>query len=304
MGRWKWIVVLLVAVALLGGGGWWFFGRSAAAAVQYRTGKVKRGPLQATIAATGTIQPEEVVDVGAQVAGRIVSFGADADDKQVDFRSRVKAGKLLAKIDDSTYLSEMDSAKAQLAAATAGVAKAKADIESAKAKLFQAQRDWDRAQKIGPGDALAAFSYDAYQSAFKTAEANVAVQEAALLQAEAAVAQAKAAVDRADRNLGYTTINSPVDGVVISRRVNIGQTVVASLNAPSLFLIAKDLKRIQVWVPVNEADVGQVHPGMKVKFTTDAFPGREFEGVVGKVRLEPKVTQNVVTYTVEVVTDN
>ena len=128
--------------------------------------------------------------------------------------------------------------------------------------------------------------------------------EAAIVQAKAGLAQAEALLRRAQRNLSYCTINSPVKGVIIDRRVNIGQTVVASLNAPSLFLIAKDLKRMQVWVAVNEADIGKIHPGQPVTFTVDAFPGETFRGEVGKVRLNATMTQNVVTYTVEIVTDN
>jgi HlyD family secretion protein len=173
-----------------------------------------------------------------------------------------------------------------------------------KAKLNQAERDWQRAQKLGPSDALAQSTYDAYRSAYDTAVANVAVGKAAILQAKASLAQAEAVLRRAQRNLGYCTIKSPVKGVIIDRSVNIGQTVVASLNAPSLFLIAKDLKRMQVWVAVNEADIGKIRPGLPVTFTVDAFPGETFRGEVGKVRLNASMTQNVVTYTVEIVTDN
>jgi HlyD family secretion protein len=118
------------------------------------------------------------------------------------------------------------------------------------------------------------------------------------------VAQSEAALRRAQRNLSYCTIKSPVKGVIIDRRVNIGQTVVASLNAPSLFLIAKDLRRMQVWVAVNEADIGKIRPGLPVSFTVDAFPGETFRGEVGKVRLNASMTQNVITYTVEIITDN
>jgi HlyD family secretion protein len=124
------------------------------------------------------------------------------------------------------------------------------------------------------------------------------------MQARGAVAQAQAALQRAERNLGYCTITSPVRGVIIDRRVNIGQTVVASLNAPSLFLLAKDLKRMQVWVSVNEADIGNIHPGQPVSFTVDTYPGQVFRGEVGKIRLNATMTQNVVTYTAEVITDN
>jgi HlyD family secretion protein len=188
--------------------------------------------------------------------------------------------------------------------AQAGLERAQADLEQFKAKLNQAERDWLRAQKIGPSQALSQASYDAYRSAYETAKANVAVGQAAILQARAGVVQARAGLSRAERNLGYCTIKSPVDGVIIDRRVNIGQTVVASLNAPSLFLIAKDLTRMQVWVAVNEADIGKIHPGQAVTFTVDAFPGVTFRGSVGKVRLNAAMTQNVVTYTVEIVTDN
>ncbi|QOV88503.1 efflux RND transporter periplasmic adaptor subunit [Humisphaera borealis] len=299
----KWLVILLVVVGL-GVGAWMWFGRSTEAPVEFRTAKVKRGDLAATISATGTVEPEEVVDVGAQVAGQILSFGTDADGHQVDFRSHVEEGMLLAQIDDVTYKSQVASATAQVKSARAGVLRANAELQSAEAKQMQATRDWERAQKLGPSEALAAFSYDAYKSGYEMSVAAVAVAKAAIAQAEASVEQAQAELDRASRNLGYCTIKSPVKGVVIARRVNIGQTVVASLNAPSLFLIAKDLKRIQVWVPVNEADVGQIRPGQPVTFTVDAFPGQSFKGEVGKVRLEPTITQNVVTYTVEVETAN
>jgi HlyD family secretion protein len=173
-----------------------------------------------------------------------------------------------------------------------------------RAKLDQADNDWKRAQTLGPGDALAQTSYDAYRAGYETAKANLAVGEATVVRGKAAVVQAQAALQRAQRNLGYCTITSPVDGVIIDRRVNIGQTVVSSLSAPSLFLIARDLRRMQVWVSVNEADIGSIHPGEAVTFTVDAHPGQTFHGTVGKTRLNASMTQNVVAHTVEVVTDN
>ena len=173
-----------------------------------------------------------------------------------------------------------------------------------KAKLLQAQQDWDRAQKLGPSEALAQSAYDQYQANYEVAKANLAAAEAAVEQTKAAVAQAKASLNTAQINLGYCTIKSPVKGVIIDRRVNIGQTVVSSLSAPSLFLIAKDLKRIQVWVSVNEADIGSISPGQPVTFTVDAYPDQVFQGQVGKIRLNATMTQNVVTYTVEVDTNN
>jgi HlyD family secretion protein len=298
-------IVATGAVLLLAAAGMvWYFQRVDAETPLFRTVQVKRGDLLVAISATGTVEPEEVIDVGAQVAGQILSFGKDANGKTVDYGSVVEEGTILAKIDDSLYRADAAQADAQVESAQAGLQRAKADLEQMKAKLQQAERDWRRAQNLGPSEALSQASYDAYQSAYETAKANVAVGEAAILQAKASLGQAEALFQRAQRNLGYCTIKSPVKGVVIDRRVNIGQTVVSSLNAPSLFLIAKDLKRMQVWVAVNEADIGKIHSGQPVAFTVDAFPGETFRGEVGKIRLNASMTQNVVTYTVEIITDN
>ena len=181
---------------------------------------------------------------------------------------------------------------------------ADANVLQMKAKLLQARQDWDRAQKLGPSDALAQSVYDQYKANYEVAKANLAAAEAAVEQAKAAVAQAKASLTSAQINLSYCTIKSPVKGVIVDRRVNIGQTVVSSLSAPSLFLIAKDLKRIQVWVSVNEADIGNISKDQPVTFTVDALPNQVFQGQVGKIRLNATMTQNVVTYTVEVNTNN
>jgi HlyD family secretion protein len=296
-------VILLVLVFIIASATWYLL-QANGQPVAYSTATVKRGDLVVTITATGTVEPEEVVDVGAQVAGQIISFGKDKSGKTIDYGSAVEQGTVLAQIDDSLYAADALEAGAQLKLAKAGILRSQADLEQMNAKLYQAQNDWDRAQKLGPSEALAASSYDAYRSAYETAKANVAVAAAAIEQAQATVAQAQAALQRAKRNLGYCTIRSPVDGVIIDRRVNIGQTVVASLNAPSLFLIAKDLKRMQVWVSVNEADIGNIHPGQPVSFTVDAYPDQIFRGEVGKIRLNATMTQNVVTYTVEIITDN
>jgi HlyD family secretion protein len=300
----KKVGIALLLVGLVGGAAAWYFRRDGDQAVTFRTAPVARGDLLVSISATGTLEPEEVIDVGAQVAGQIMSFGKDADGKTVDYGSHVETGTVLAQIDDTLYKAQAAEADAQVQQAQAGLQVANANLEQARAKLYQAQRDWERAQKLGPSEALAQAQYDSYKSAYEIAQANVALSEASILQAQAAVAQAEAANVRAKRNLDYTTIRSPVKGVIIDRRVNTGQTVVASLNAPSLFLLAKDLTRMQVWVAVNEADIGKIHPGQPVSFTVDAFPGEAFRGEVGKVRLNASMTQNVVTYTVEIITDN
>jgi HlyD family secretion protein len=300
----KRIIMGIFFLVILAGAVVWYLQRGNGNIVSFITAPVKRGDLLVSISATGTVEPEEVIDVGAQVAGQIVSFGKDAEGRSVDYGSVVKAGTVLAKIDDSLYAADAAQAEAQVQSGQAALQRAEADLGQLQAKLEQAGRDWQRAQKLGPSEALAQASYDAYQSAYETAAANLAVGRAAILQAKAGLAQAQALGRRAQRNLSYCTISSPVNGVIIDRRVNIGQTVVASLNAPSLFLIAKDLKRMQVWVAVNEADIGKIHPGQPVTFTVDAFPGETFRGEVGKVRLNASMTQNVVTYTVEIVTDN
>ena len=304
VGPFKRILVVAVVLGLIAGVVGWYLQRGDAQIATFRTDQVTRGDLLVSIRATGTVEPEEVIDVGAQVAGQILSFGKDVNGKTVDYGSYIEAGTVLAKIDDSLYSAEEAQAQAQVQSANAALQRAEADLEQLKAKLQQAERDWQRAQKLGPSEALAQSTYDAYRSAFDTAVANVAVGRATILQAKASMAQAEAVLRRAQRNLGYCTIKSPVKGVIVDRRVNIGQTVVASLNAPSLFLIAKDLTRMQVWVAVNEADIGKIRPGLPVTFTADAFPGETFRGQVGKVRLNASMTQNVVTYTVEIMTDN
>ena len=258
------VAALALTVYLLRGSG-----KSAG----FKTVQVKRGDLQAMISATGTVEPEEVVDIGAQVAGRIVTFGKDKNGEEVDYGSFVEAGTVLARIDDALYAADAAAAKAQLAQAKAAVQKAQADLGQMQAKLLQTENDWTRAHKLGPSDALSQTDFDAARANYEVAKANLGVGKAAIEQAKGTVAQAEATLKRALQNLSYCTIKSPVKGVIIDRRVNIGQTVVASLNAPSLFLLAKDLNRLQVWVSVNEADIGRIKPGQPVTFTVDAHPG-------------------------------
>jgi HlyD family secretion protein len=299
----KVIVLVLMLAAAASALAVWYTGRSDGGG-QYRTAAVRRTDIVQTITATGTVVPEDVIDVGAQVNGQIATFGTDADGKTIDYRSTVNEGMLLARIDDSLFAADVATSQAELAQSQAQVKVANANRDQAKAKLDQTTRDWERAQQLGGSAALAQVDYDAARSAYEQAEASLAVAEASISQANASVDMAQASVLRAKRNLTYCTINSPVSGVIIDKRVEIGQTVVASLNAPSLFLIAKDLSRMQVLVQVNEADIGSVHPGQAVNFTVDAFPSETFRGEVRKVRLNATMTQNVVTYTVEIVTDN
>lgn len=280
------------------------FDPGADQASPFRTTSVKRGDLLSTISASGVVEPEEVIDVGAQVAGRIVAFGRDASGNAIDYGSVVEEGMVLARIDDAVYAADVATAKGQLDHTRSGVLRAEADLRQLQARLYQAERYWNRAENVGPARALSFTDYDAAKYAFEIARANVDVGKAAIAQAKDSVTQATAGLAKTQQNLDYCTIKSPVKGVIVDRRVNIGQTVVASLNAPSLFLIARDLRKLQVWISVNEADIGLVRPGQPVTFTVDAFPGQIYKGEVRKIRLNAVMTQNVVTFTVEVTADN
>jgi HlyD family secretion protein len=286
--------LLLVIVLLWAGGaaGVWYWNDVRNQRVEFRTVAVRRGDLLATINATGTLEPEEVVDVGTQIAGEIESFGKDPRDptKPISYGSPVEQGTVLAHLVDSLYKARVDQARA-------AVGKAEADVLQAQAKLQQTERDFERARKLLTRDQISAQEYDTAQAGFETARASLAL-------AESSVALAKANLEEASVNLGYTTIRSRVKGVILDRRVNIGQTVVASLNAPSLFLIAKDLSRMEIWASVNETDVGQIHVGQPVRFSVAAFPAESFRGKVAQIRLNASMSQSVVTYTVIVAVDN
>jgi HlyD family secretion protein len=332
------VLKLLLVLVLVGGGGsafgygGWYLLYGRHAGPSFRTAVAEKGNLLATISATGTIEPEEVIDVGAQVAAQIKFFGQDPTNsaRTIDYGSIVHGpthdkdgketapGTLLAQLDDNLFKARVDQtqaavevARAAVDAADANLKRAEADLIQMKAKLVQSERDFRRGQRLIQSHTIADVDYDTMQAAFETAKSNLGVDEAAIVQAKAAKIQAEKAESQAEANLaearvnlGYTQIRSPVEGVIVDRRVNVGQTVVAGLNAPSLFLIAKDLKRLQVWASVNEADIGNIHAGQNVTFTVDAYPNRTFTGIVGQIRLNASMTQNVVTYTVVVNTDN
>jgi len=292
----KLIVFIILAVVLIAGGSLWYL-RAATPRAPFRTAKVDRGYLKATISATGTLQPEEVVDIGAQVAGRIESLGADPKDpaKLINWGSKVEQGTVLAQIDKTLYTAQVDSASADLK-------RAEADLLQKKAQLAQATADWKRSQELFKNKGTSQAEYDAAKAVFEIANANIEVSKAQIEVATGGLNVAKT-------NLTYTTIVAPVNGVIIDRRVNIGQTVVASLSAPSLFLLAKDLSKMEIWATVNEADVGKIRIGQPVLFTLDAYPGKIYRGNVIRqgdypARLNASMTQNVVTYTVVVSADN
>ena len=255
----------------------------AAGVATFRTAIVTRGDLVTTVGATGTIEPEQVVDIGSQVCGMIT-------DLSVDYGSQVEQGTILAKIDDTLYVAQVEQARI-------GCQRADAELAMARAKLSLAKVDWQRVQELIKTKAIATTDFDVAKYTYEAAQAAVAVAVANSAQSELALKQAKIHLD-------WTSIRSPFKGVIIDRRVNVGQTVVSNPSAANLFLIAKDLKKLQVWASVNEADIGRIHEGMQVRFKVDAYPNENFVGKVAQIRLNATMTQNVVTYTVVVTTEN
>jgi HlyD family secretion protein len=319
----KKLLVMAVILAVIAAGGYWYWREHASSPTVFRFEEVSRGRLVATIGATGTVQPREVVDVGAQVAGRLIFIGKDQYTQSgiVDWGSEVegpvldkdgkviKQGTVLAQIDPSLYEAQRNSADASLKAARAALKTAQADVLVKTATLSQATSDWGRAQNLFKTEGIARAEYDQFKSAFEVATANLEVSKSNVATAEAQIAVAEANLKNAQTNLDYTTITAPVTGIVIDRRVNVGQTVVASLSAPSLFLIAKDLTKMEVWATVNEVDIGRIQIGKMVDFTVDSNPGRVYHGKVvpqGKLplRLNAVMNSNVVTYTVVVSASN
>jgi HlyD family secretion protein len=286
--------LLLLIGTLWGAGalGVWYWNDSHASRISYRTIAIRRGDLRSTINATGTIEPEEIVEVGAQVAGQIRSFGTDPSDpkKPVSYGTRVEPGMVLARLDDALFRARVDQARGR-------VARAEGDVAQATAKLGQAERERDRIQKLRSRNAIAVQDFDAALTGFESARAILAVSQGALAVARADLAEAEV-------NLGYTTLRSPVKGVILDRRVNLGQTIAAGVGIHSLFLIARDLGRLEIWSSVNEADIGAIHEGQVVHFTVSSLPRETFEGKVSQVRLNASMNQNVVTYIVVVSVDN
>ena len=286
---------LLFVMALLWGGGGlglWYYNEAQAQRFAFRTVKVARGDLLATINASGTLEPQEVVDVGAQIAGEIQSFGPDPRDpnKPISYLSPVEQGTVLAQIANALFKARVDQMKAS-------VDRAEAEVLQAETKVRQTRREFDRSVALFRQQRVPAAEHDNAIADKETAEATLALSRSA-------VALAKANLEEAEVNLGYTTIKSPVKGVILDRRVNIGQTVISSLNAPSLFLIAKDLSRMEIWASVNETDIGAIHPGQEVRFTVASSSKDTFRGTVAQIRLNASMTQSVVTYTVVVDVDN
>ena len=278
----KKIIIGIVIIAFVAGG-IFLATRGNSDFQNFKTEKVSRGDIRSTVTATGTVNPVKTVLVGTQVSGTIKTL-------HVDFNSFVKKGQLLAQIDPSTFEAQVDQAKANLFSA-------EANVEKAEAALLETKRALVRNKALFSSNLIAKSDLD-------TSETNEMSATAQLKAAKAQVEQSRAALRVAETNLRYTRIISPVDGMVISRNVDVGQTVAASFQTPTLFNIAQDLSRMQIDTNVDEADIGRIRLSQAVEFTVDAHPDKTFRGLVSVIRNAPITVQNVVTYDVVVLVQN
>src|SRR5712691_11380366 len=282
----KWLVLagLVVVIGLVAA-----FGLNRGSQVQHFTAKVERGEIYDVVEATGTINAVITVQVGSQVSGTIAKLN-------VDFNSRVHKGDVVALIDPALFQGALLQATADLENAKANLVAAKANLEKAKAGAVQTKADYHRTVTLSKEGVMSQQQLDLAKANFDSANAAVNGAVANVTQAEAQVTQKAAAVSVAQTNLNYTVIRSPIDGTVVARNVDVGQTVAASLQAPTIFTIAQDLKKMWVYAKTDESDVGNIKVGKPVAFKVDAFPKDTFRGVVSQVRMNPTTVQSVVTY--------
>lgn len=269
------LLILVVAVI--------FFVRSRKPEITYKSVKVERGTVVSTVAATGNLSAVTTVQVGTQVSGTIQKL-------YVDYNSRVKKGQTIAEIDPSLFNASVEQSQGNALSA-------EANLQKAKVVLADAERTWQRNKKLLTDGIVSQADYDVAETALQAAKSS-------LKAAEGSVAQARGALSLARTNLRYSIIRSPVDGVVISRAIDVGQTVAASFQTPTLFTIAQDLTKMQIEVSVDEADISRAALGQSATFTVDAYPEQKFIGKVVQIRSSPIITQNVVTYIVVVNVDN
>lgn len=288
-----------LALALLAGGAYgiyqYFF--APAENLSYKFATIERGPITASVSATGTLNPVVAVQVSSQISGQLRAI-------HVDFNSIVKAGQLIAQIAPETYEHRLHQAEADLEAARATVAVQQAEIYRARVNLAEAERDFERKKTLVDKNYLSPAELDKAQTLRDAARAQMRVVEAQAQNSAALVKQREAQVGQARVDLGRTEIRAPADGIVIKRSVEPGQTVAASLQAPELFVIAKNLAEMQVETAIDEADVGRLQVGQEAVFTVDAFPGKRFKGAVTQVRKAAQVVSNVVSYTVVIAAAN
>jgi HlyD family secretion protein len=282
----KWLILTtVVAVAGL----FVALGLNRDTQVQHFTAKVERGDIHDVVEATGTINSVITVQVGSQVSGSIAKLNAD-------FNSRVHKGDVVALIDPALFKGALLQATADLKNAQANVVAARANLEKAKASLVQTKADYDRAVGLTKDGVMSKQQLDLAKSNYEAANASVDAAEANITQGDAQVSLKEAAVNVAQTNLDYTVIRSPIDGTVVARNVDVGQTVAASLQAPTIFTIAQDLTKMWVYAKTDESDVDNIKVGKPVSFKVDALPKQTFQGVVSQVRMNPTMVQSVVTY--------
>jgi HlyD family secretion protein len=289
-----WLIASLVVVAIAVFAAFQFKGNDKP---QYFTTKADRGDIRQMVEATGTINAVTTVQVGSQVSGTISRLNAD-------FNSRVKKGQVVAQIDPSLFQGALLQAKADLANAKANQVASQANLEKAQATAVQTKADYERTSGLAKEGVMSQQQLDLAKANADSADAAVSAAKATITQAIAQAQQKQAAVTVAQTNLDYTTIHAPIDGTVIARSVDVGQTVAASLQAPTLFTIAQDLTKMQVYASTDESDVGMIHTGQIVTFKVDAFPKDSFIGTVSQVRLNATTVQNVVTYNTIIDFDN
>jgi HlyD family secretion protein len=282
-------IIVLLFVCAIGAGAGAYYIRRGGAEIQFNTASVTRGDVIDTVGATGTLQAVTTVQVGSQVSGNIATLGAD-------FNSIVKKGQVIARLDPSLFDAQLQQAKANLTQSGANLSKAQSDLERSKVMLTDAQQKYTRAKELAAKSLLPQSDLDAAKIAVDSAQATLESAQATVAQSQAAVAQSQASVNQNQVNLDHTIIEAPIDGIVIQRSVDVGQTVAASMQAPTLFILAADLTKMQVNANIDEADVGRIRPGQNVTFRVDAYPTEEFLGAVSQIRLQPVVVQNVTTY--------
>jgi HlyD family secretion protein len=264
---------------------------------QHFTAKVERGDIHDVVEATGMINAVITVQVGSQVSGVIAKL-------YVDFNSQVHKGQTVALIDPALLQGALVQATADYENAKANLQVAKANLDKAKATMVQTKADYNRTVELAKDGVMSQQQFDLAKANYDSAKAAVGGADAAVTQAEAQANQKKAAVEVAQTNLNYTVIKSPIDGTVVARNVDVGQTVAASLQAPTIFTIAQDLKKMQVYAKTDESDVGNIKVGKEVTFKVDAFPKDTFRGMVSQVRMNATTIQNVVTYDTIIDFDN
>lgn len=301
---WVWVVLLLALV--LAGAAYWMWTKNGAEP-QYKTGKVEQGAITASVSASGTLSPVVSVQVGSQVSGQIKEL-------YVDFNSEVKQGQLIARIDPETFeyrvrqaQADLEAARAQVLTQQAQIAAQQAQAAQAEVNLAEAKRDFDQKQQLVEKGFISAAERDKARAVYhaqveqaNAARAQVRVAQAGSGNAQAAVKQREAALAQAKIELERTAIKAPVNGVVIKRSVEQGQTVAASLQAPELFIIAENLADMRVDTAIDESEIGRIRTGQQASFTVDAYPGRTFDGRVNQIRKSAQNVSNVVTYMVEV----